>query len=70
VFLKPTGPPIVEGTGSPFPSTGVPFTPLAPSGTYQSRALLITCNVAEASVRCSNSTGHGFTITAHSYVPF
>jgi hypothetical protein len=69
VLLKPTGPAVLEGTGPPFPSTGVPFTPLAPGTTYKSR-VSVTCSVTETSVRCSNSTGHGFTITRTSYTPF
>jgi hypothetical protein len=60
---------VLEGTGPPFPSTGVPFTPLAPGTTYKSR-VSVTCSVTETSVRCSNSTGHGFTITRTSYTPF
>ena len=72
VVLRATGQPILTGLSEwePWPWLGsgpLPFTPLAAGSIWRS---IVTCSVAETSVRCSNASGNGFTISKGSYIPF
>jgi hypothetical protein len=39
-------------------------------GTWSSSSVGVTCAITKTSVRCTNRSGHGFTLTARSYKAF
>lgn len=44
--------------------------PALSGGTWSAGSVGVTCSITKTSIRCTNKSGHGFTITASSYKPF
>ncbi len=66
-------------TGSPKPARLSQYSWQAPAlnhravltgGTWSSGSVGVTCAITKTSVKCTNRSRHGFTLTAHSYEAF
>ncbi len=68
-----------EQTGKPKPARLSQYSWQAPAlnhraaltgGVWSSGSVGVTCAITRTSVRCTNRSGHGFTLTARSYKAF